>query len=248
MLDVRPLSVSKVAVLRLNLVIPERSDPERESVAQAWVAAGGDVTRLGRFWEPPPFDRDAVRIYGNDTFGLVLAQKLDLRLVSPSDALLTDLPQQWLGRNIIKLPLGLSSTFTFPIFVKPCVPKQFRAAVYASERELLDETSGLELETELLIANVVSFLAEGRSFLLNGTVLDFALYEGEAPLDGAFALLRQVADSPLIPHVCAVDVGLVEGCGWVVVEANAAWGAGLNGCQAGRVLPAIAAATTLGEV
>jgi hypothetical protein len=36
-----------------------------------------------------------------------------------------------------------------------------------------------------------------------------------------------------------VDVGLIAGRGWAVIEFNAAWGAGLNGCDPEKVLPAI---------
>jgi hypothetical protein len=43
--------------------------------------------------------------------------------------------------------------------------------------------------------------------------------------------------------VYVMDVGLVPGTGWVVIEFNAAWGAGLNGCDPNRILPAIEAAS-----
>ncbi len=39
------------------------------------------------------------------------------------------------------------------------------------------------------------------------------------------------------------DVGLIKGEGWAFIEANSSWGAGLNGCEAAKVLPAILAAT-----
>jgi hypothetical protein len=38
-------------------------------------------------------------------------------------------------------------------------------------------------------------------------------------------------------------VGFVADRGWAVIEFNAAWGAGLNGCNAAKVLPAILAAS-----
>jgi hypothetical protein len=40
-----------------------------------------------------------------------------------------------------------------------------------------------------------------------------------------------------------VDVGFIDGRGWAVVEFNAAWGAGLNGCDPDKVLPAIVVAS-----
>lgn len=41
----------------------------------------------------------------------------------------------------------------------------------------------------------------------------------------------------------AVTVMVIDGRGWAVVEFNAAWGAGLNGCDAEKVLPGIVAAS-----
>jgi hypothetical protein len=42
-----------------------------------------------------------------------------------------------------------------------------------------------------------------------------------------------------LPRAVVVDVGLIAGRGWAVIEFNAAWGAGLNGCDPEKVLPAI---------
>jgi hypothetical protein len=69
----------------LLLLIPEKLDTERNAVAEVWQAQGGEVLRLGRFWDPPEINRSRVRLYGNDTFCLILAQKLQLELLSPSD-------------------------------------------------------------------------------------------------------------------------------------------------------------------
>ena len=60
----------------LTLVIPDKPDVERDAVAASWHAQGGTVLRLGRFWEPPALDVATIRVYGNETFALVLAQKL----------------------------------------------------------------------------------------------------------------------------------------------------------------------------
>jgi len=46
-----------------------------------------------------------------------------------------------------------------------------------------------------------------------------------------------------LPMTVVVDVGFVGGRGWTVIEFNAAWGAGLNGCNPERFLPAIVAAS-----
>ncbi len=72
-----------------TLLIPAKSDEERDRVAQAWEAAGGRVRRVQKFWVKPDLaDNEAVAIYGNDTFAQVLAQVLGLKLLSPDDALI----------------------------------------------------------------------------------------------------------------------------------------------------------------
>jgi hypothetical protein len=52
----------------------------------------------------------------------------------------------------------------------------------------------------------------------------------------------EVAD-PATTSPCVVDLGLTDDRGWVVIEANAAWGAGLNGCDPVAAAHCIAVAT-----
>jgi hypothetical protein len=47
----------------------------------------------------------------------------------------------------------------------------------------------------------------------------------------------------VLPRSVVIDVGYIDNQGWAVVEFNAAWGAGLNGCSPEKVLPAIVAAS-----
>lgn len=75
----------------LILIIPEKPDPERDSIAQVWKNNGGQVIRLGRFWDPPKLENKNVRLYGNNSFCLILAQKLQLNLISPPDDFLIHL-------------------------------------------------------------------------------------------------------------------------------------------------------------
>jgi len=232
-----------VLTSNLNLVLPDKVDAERDRVAEAWIAHGGVVTRLGRFWDPPELEPRAVRIYANDTFALVLAQKLNLSLVSPEDDLLVKLPWSLVKREITIRQLGESSAWSYPSFIKPVVPKQFRASAYDSATALAVETSGLDQHTLVYLSEVVVFTSEVRGFILAGTVQDASLYEGESSLAEARSFLEVAARHESLPPTCVVDVGYIKGRGWAVIEANAAWGAGLNGCTASKVLGCIANAT-----
>ena len=95
----------------------------------------------------------------------------------------------------------------------------------------------------MLTSDTVSFVAEARTFILEGEVRDCALYEGDGNVQEAAAAATDFAHYPLLPRTLVLDVGLIKDKGWVVIELNAAWGAGLNGCQAQRIWPSIAAAS-----
>jgi hypothetical protein len=227
----------------LSLLVPEKADPERDAVAAAWEGAGGTVVRLGRFWDPPPIDRASARVYGNDTFCLVLAEKLSLRLVSPSDRLLASVPDELLHRRVKVVALGTLGATDFPAFVKSVVPKQFKSAVYDSAEALRAETHGLAPDTEVIVSEIVRFVAEARGFALDGAVKACAIYEGFGSRDDAARAATRVLATVELPRTCVVDVGLLEDGRWALVECNASWGAGLNGCEAADVIACIAAAS-----
>lgn len=222
----------------LTLLLPARADEERDAVAAAWSARGGAVLRLERFWEPPPLRAHAVRLYGPEGFALVLAQKLGLELVSPPDAWLTTLDRSWLGRPVERAVLGAVLEGAFPLFVKPLVPKAFAARVYPNPAVLRRVTEGIDPRDEVLVSPPVRFGCEVRVFMREGRVVAAGLYEGTPPpggavqaVAGAAAAAGRLAGAVKLPRTLVVDLGWLEGAGFVVVEANATWGSGLNGCD-----------------
>ena len=226
-----------------TLLIPDKPDEERDAVANAWRESGGEVIRLARFWETPALENESVCVYGGSNFSLVVAQKLGLELISPADDWLLKLDSRWLKRKVFSRTLAEIEGVSFPIFAKPLVPKTFRAAVYGSSQELADECRGLEQETKLLFGEVIRFEAEARAFVVNQQLLDCQIYEGNGDLSSAEVFIRSFLQDESLPPTCVIDVGFIADRGWAIVESNASWGAGLNGCNASRVLPAIALAT-----
>jgi hypothetical protein len=93
------------------------------------------------------------------------------------------------------------------------------------------------------VSEPVTFAAEVRTFVLEGRVLDAAIYDGKSELDRAVEFVGGLTKSMMLPRTVVIDVGLVDDRGWAVIEFNASWGAGLNGCDAEKVLPAIVSAT-----
>jgi hypothetical protein len=163
----------------------------------------------------------------------VLAQKLNLELISPPDDLLLHLSPKWLGRNIGICTLVEAKNLTYPTFIKPLTPKIFNARKYNSYDELLDECTQLEQDTHVIHSDIVNIRAEVRSFILNSRVCSMSLYEGKADISEAEVFLNRFVNenSKSLPVTCVLDVGFIDGFGWVVIEANASWGAGLNGCD-----------------
>jgi len=227
----------------LNLLIADKADPERDALAEAFARRGGTVHRIGRFWEPPAFDPSTVRVYGADTFCLVLQQKLDFALCSPADDLLLQVPPEFLRRRLEKRPLSAAGLLPFPSFIKPVTPKQFRGAVYPSIEELTQECRGLSSDTSVFVAEPVTFTAEVRTFVLNGDVLDAAVYEGAAQTLDAIEFIHELGKQMTLPRAVVVDVGMIADRGWAVIEFNPTWGAGLNGCDPEKVLAAVLVAS-----
>jgi hypothetical protein len=232
----------------LNLLISDKPDPERDALADSFARRGGIVHRLGRFWDPPPFDPATVRVYGADSFCLVLQQKLGFQLCTPADDLLLQVPPAFLQRRLEQQTLLEAQSKAFPAFIKPLVPKQFRGAVYQSADDLAKECHGLPPDTKVFLAEPVRFTSEVRSFVLEGRVLDAALYEGQANIPEAVEFIDALLEKITVPGSVVIDVGIIANRGWAVIEFNAAWGAGLNGCNPDKVLPAILAASGRIEV
>lgn len=69
------------------------------------------------------------------------------------------------------------------------------------------------------------------------------IYEGDVDV-GAAKKFLEAAASDLDVVTCVLDAALTTDRGWIVVESNATWGAGLNGCDPADVLDCIDAATT----
>ena len=224
-----------------TLLIPAKADLERDPVAATWETMMGPVMRLDRFWDPPDMDNSAARLYGNDTFCLVLAEVLGLELVSPPDDLLIGLDRGWLGRDVAVAKLSEVGSIEFPKFIKPLVPKQFRAGVYGASGALLREANGLDGSTLLQIADVVAIEAEARCFVLNQRVVTAAFYEGAGDPEAICRFVDDLAQEVVLPTTVVIDVGVIEG-DLAVIEANATWGAGLNGCDPVAVVRCLDAA------
>ncbi len=229
------------------LLIPEKTDVEFEQVFKIWTDNGGEIRRLGKYWlKDESLNGQKIAIYGNQTFSLVLAQIYNVELISPNDKDIAKLDAIWTKRKIeIKTISDVIET-DFPIFIKPVIPKSFIASIFSTLEDFENATMGLEKTEELMTSTIVSDIrAEARCYLKNGVVKDIALYEGSADIKEGELFLQQFAEKNLdiLPEVVVTDIAYSENLGWFVLEFNACWGAGLNNCNAEKVIDCIINAT-----
>ena len=227
------------------LLIPDKEDSEREKVASAWKAKGGEVKRIGKFWLKPEINNKEVAIYGYDSFCLVLAQVLNIEVVMPKDEWLAEVDKNYLKRHIEIVKIEDSKFINFPKFIKPVIPKLFNAQIFSSEKELMKKLSGIEQSEKLICSDIIRVKKEVRSFILNKKIVDLAYYEGKGLLDEPRIFIENFLNGTQLdlPTTFVLDIGFNERDGWFVIEFNSSWGAGLNFCNPTKVIDCIKAAT-----
>ena len=227
------------------LLIPDTQDVERDRLAQIWQEKGGDVLRIGKFWIRPETKNKRVSIYGYDSFCLVLAQVLNLELYMPKDEELAHLATSFLKREIELIQLQDAHQVVYPKFIKSVQPKLFKAEVFKSFEQLKQVTSDITATELLLVSEVIQVEKEVRSFILDHKIQDLAFYEGQGDLSSGEKFIQEFLDSTKIklPKTFVFDIGFNQDLGWFAIEFNSSWGAGLNFCQAEKVITCIREAT-----
>ncbi|MBW8684498.1 ATP-grasp domain-containing protein [Chitinophaga rhizophila] len=230
-----------------TLLIPEKTDIEFEQVEAAWRRKGGSVMRLGKYWvKDEQLSSQSIAIYGNQTFALVLAQIYNVNLLSPDDALIAEMEVKWSKRTIQLLPVSKIGKACFPAFVKPVIPKLFLAGIFYQQELFNDVITGLQHDELVLMAEIIHDIkGEARSYVLQGIILDLAWYEGEGDLSIGYEFLTEFvcAYQDRLPVAVVIDIAFSEERGWFILEFNGCWGAGLNNCNAEKVIDCIANAT-----
>jgi hypothetical protein len=218
----------------------------------AALAAGWDAVRLTSWRVPASLSQRDPVLYGEPLFADVVAGALGIALFQATFDWLPSLPQRYLQRLVTSTSLTTARQYAHPAFIKPADDKCFPAQIYASGAELPDDAV-LPSETPVLISALVSWTVEYRCFVADGQVhtcspywRDGALAQAEdgtwpapaAERDAALAFAHTLLADPqvAIPPAFVLDVGIIAGLGWTVVEANSAWGAGIYGCDPSRVL------------
>jgi hypothetical protein len=235
------------------LLLPPRMTDDSQMLQQAAVAQSWRVERLAN-WRPPSWLRnEQVVLYGEPLFADVVAGSLGLALLECPPDWLTRLPSHYLRRTVRFGTLAEARRCTAPTFIKPALDKCFQAGVYASGEALPATVAMLPETTPVLCAEPVQWEIEFRCFVLEPTLAALSPYLREGELvqaeDGSWpasSLETTEAEHCIhsilldhavpLPPAVVVDIGRIAGRGWAIIEANAAWGSGLYGCDPDQVL------------
>ncbi|MCE9581531.1 MAG: ATP-grasp domain-containing protein [Planctomycetes bacterium] len=231
-----------------TLILTPRFTDDAQALWGAAGRLGWDVERL-EAWRVPDHllaVKDPV-LYLEGLFGPTLASSFGLKLHEPPENWLPTLPKEYRKRDVRLTTLGDARRSAQLAFVKPPNDKSFPARV-ARGAELPTEYSA---DMPVLVAEVVKWEKEFRCFVLDRTLRTLSVYlrDGEPQRESEFrhtleeeatvrAFVGQVLADPrvILPRAVVIDVGVIRGRGWAVVEVNSAWGSGIYGCDPEQVL------------
>jgi protein-tyrosine phosphatase len=235
-----------------TLLLSTRTMPGAPALAGAARNAGWSA----HAWDenPPDPPLNGVVYYGRTDVVRQATARYQLALLEPPLDLLARLPASLRLRDVEFGRFRDLSRLKGPTFIKPADPLErcFDAGVYSDSRDIR-APRGIDPSLPVLVAEPVDFLAEFRCFVRDGSVVATSPYlsfgrpvwrawgqggEKAAPSMEATVVCWRLLDakSLALPPAFVVDVGLIEGRGWAVVEFNPAWCSGLLGADPGAVL------------
>lgn len=233
------------------LVLPPRHSPDSQAIWRAALHAGWDIERLANWRAPTELRGRDLVFYGEPLFVNMIADQLGAAVLDISDSWLPGLDRRWLRRDVVLSTLGTARALQQPTFVKPPNEKLFPADVYASGIAL-PGPDVLPDNTPVLTSSPVHWEAEFRCFIRERRLATHSIYARDgSPCqaeDGQWLatseehgaagdFCTELLDAGIdLPAAVVVDVGLIRGQGWAVIEANAAWGSGIYGCDPDAVL------------
>jgi len=236
-----------------TLILSARQTDDAQLLWRACLVANWNVIRL-HDWHVPVIPDPEVAVYGEPLFARHVAHGLRLKLQEPPLEWLPELSPAWRGRSIQLTTLAKARNVSTQCFIKPAGEKSFDASVYLNGGDL-PAPNLLPDDLPVLVQEVVVWEVEFRCFVLGRKVVTLSPYwrdgrsaraddgswpASEAEMNEAKVFCeRFLADSSvsILPAV-VIDVGIIHGRGWAVIESNAAFSSGIYGCDPGKVLQA----------
>lgn len=207
--------------------------------------------------------RADVAIYGDWRDVTTLCHVLDRVPLVTSRDFLADLPAEYRKRDVRLLRLRDAFGITERSFFKPSDSKDFPARVYLSGKDLEATVAaadrGVSADSLILAAEPVRWRIEFRLFVLDRHVRAGSPYcrdgafmtsqtgfrANDEEVNQALALASNVLQDSRVslPPAVTLDVGLLDGRGWAIVETNPPPSSGTYGARLDRLLPVLLRST-----
>lgn len=246
----RPVRQAEMTEPMTTLLLSNRHTEDNQALWRSAIRRGWNVERAHGIRIPEIAD-DEIVLYVESLFAPTIAEALGLTLLEPAEDWLARLSPALTRRSIRQTTLGNARQITFPAFIKPPNDKSFTAKVFTNGAEL---PAAYDDAAPVLVSEPVKWEVEFRCFMLDGEVRtlspclrngrlaredEFAAKETELGAARSFAQEAAAHPTSRLPRAVVIDVGIITNQGWAVVEANAAWGSGIYGCDPDAVLDVI---------
>ena len=235
-----------------TLILSPRYTDDSIAIRAAAIRRGWRVMRLPNWRAPEGLEVEEATVYGEPLFVAAIAEPLDLVALEPPFDFLTNLPPEYVLREVTFGELASARTIADPKFIKPADDKCFKARVYADPSSL-PPVGDIPEWTPVLVAEPVEWELEFRAFIQDRKIVTMSPYlrfgklsmtdDGEwfatnDEIESATRLVESVVGDHRVdlPPGVVIDVGNIAHRGWAVVEANPAWGSGIYGCDPDRIL------------
>ena len=220
-----------------------------------WETLRLDGNTIPDWFDPPDTE---IALFYTAPHAFDIAKQLGRTLVGCNPDWTVNLPPELLNRQLRQTTLEDALRITEPQFVKHSVSKAFPAAVYNNEK-LATETTKIHPDSLVHIGEPVEFECEFRCFVSQQCVNTISpyVYDGqivsdyesfpaipESELDQVRSYAETVLNHPDVssPPAFTLDVGIIRGRGWAVVECNECWASGIYACDPIRVLETLVSA------
>lgn len=147
-----------------------------------------------------------------------------------------DIPEELYPYTKRNIQLGTIKSFMengkFPLFVKPRLPKLFTGAVVCSpeELELFRYLHTDDLDLEIMASDVVKFVSEYRTFVIDGYAYDCRKYSGQHRITPDFNFIDETIKAyKSAPAAYGIDFGVTDKGETMLIEANDGYSLGTYG-------------------
>jgi hypothetical protein len=235
-----------------TLLLTPRQTEDAQALWRGTVSLGWHVHRVYG-WKVPEVNAREAAVYGEPLLATHIAQTLGLELLGPPNDWLSSIPECWRKRSVFFTTMKEARECTEPQFIKSASGKEFDARIYESGKDL-PRGQMISDSLPVLVQEIVRWDVEYRRFVSERQVKAASSYwrHGKDPrnekgiwsqnelseaVEFCYSFLSDLKVS--VPDACVVDVGMIQGKGWAVIECNAAWSSGIYGCDGAAVLPVL---------